>query len=71
MERLIEKMFYIKRKSKTKIEYHFLQIKERDDYFVCLAEQSNFHIVKTEKITDKGTVRSDTAKHLQINVWRR
>lgn len=53
MERLIEKLFYIKRKTKTKIEYHFLQIKERDDYFVCLAEQSNFHIVKTEKLQTK------------------
>jgi hypothetical protein len=53
MERLIEKLFYIKRKTKTKIEYHFLQIKERDDYFVCLAEQSNFHIVKTKKLQTK------------------
>lgn len=53
MERLIEKLFYIKRKTKTKIEYHFLQIKERDDYFVCLAEESNFHIVKTENLKTK------------------
>lgn len=53
MERLIEKLFYIKRKTSNGIKYHFLKVKERDDYFVCLAEESNFHIVKTENLKTK------------------
>lgn len=53
MEYLIKRLFYIKRKTVHGIKYHFLKVKERDDYFVCLAEESNFHIVKTEKLQTK------------------
>lgn len=53
MEYLIERLFYIKRKTVHGIKYHFLKVKERDDYFVCLAEESNFHIVKTRNLQTK------------------
>lgn len=53
MEYLIEKLFYIKKKTPNGIKYHFLKVKERDDSFVCLAEESNFHITKTRYLQTK------------------
>lgn len=53
MEYLIERQFYIKRKTVNGIKYHFLKVKEREDYFVCIAEESNFHIVKTRNLQTK------------------
>lgn len=71
MEYLIERLFYIKRKTVHGIKYHFLKVKERDDYFCLFSRRKQFSHCKNRKITDKGAVRSDTAKHLQVNVWRR
>lgn len=55
MEYLIERLFYIKRKTVHGIKYHFLKVKERDDYFVCLAEESNFHIVKQKNYRQRSS----------------